>query len=506
MCIHNPKKWEITIKINNLFWYNSSLQVLPDVNLVDSLTRGEPQILTYCMSVIDKFVAFTATHGSLLIGNTRRSRVVSVSALVFAIFAFGAAGVAPHAPNPDDLKVVSIVEELGIPDLDEQIAALEPTNQHFIIEEQVMPGDTLATLLNRLGVRDEAAAQFMRTDRVARQLLNLRAGRRIQAEIAGDGSLQWIRTTVVSGNGADSIKNLVVARKDDGFTASEENASVEKRVEMRTGQIYSSLFAATDTAQVPDAVAMQLVDIFSTDIDFARDLRRGDRFNVVYETYWQGGEYVRTGRVLAAEFNNAGTTYEAVWFEEPGSSAGGGYYGFDGKSLKKAFLKSPLEFSRVTSGFSMRRHPISGQWKAHKGVDFAAPTGTPIRAAGNGTIDFIGVGGGYGNLVVIKHNSDYSTAYAHMSRFATGMRKGTKVSQGQVIGYVGSTGWSTGPHLHYEFRVKGEARDPMSIKVANDAPVLTGAQRERFRVVANEMSHRFALLNPQDRDMKLASK
>lgn len=458
------------------------------------------------MSVIDKFVALAATHSSLLIGNTRKSRVVSISALVLAIFAFGAAGVAPHAPSPDDLKVVSIVEEIGIPQLDEQIAALEPTSQHYIIEEQVLPGDTLATLLNRLGVRDEAASQFMRTDGLARQLLNLRAGRRIQAEITGDGSLQWIRTTVVSGTGADSIKNLVISRKDDGFSSSEESASIEKRVEMRSGQIFSSLFAATDTAQIPDAVAMQLVDIFSSDIDFARDLRRGDRFNVVYETYWQGGEYVRTGRVLATEFHNAGTTYQAVWFEEPGSSSGGGYYGFDGKSLKKAFLKSPLEFSRVTSGFSMRRHPISGQWKAHKGVDFGAPTGTPIRATGNGTIDVMAYSGGYGNLVVVKHNSDYSTAYAHMSRFASGLRKGSKVTQGQVIGYVGSTGWSTGPHLHYEFRVRGEARDPMSIKVANDAPALTGPQKERFRVVANDMAHRFALLNPQERDLKLASK
>jgi murein DD-endopeptidase MepM/ murein hydrolase activator NlpD len=458
------------------------------------------------MSVIDKFVATIATHGSLLIGTSPKSRMVSVSALLLAACAFGAAGVAPHAPNPDELKVISIVEELGIPDLAEQVAALEPVNQRFIVEEQVLRGDTLATVLNRMGVRDDAAVQFMKTDRVARQLLNLRAGKLVQAEIAGDGSLQWIKTIVAVGNGNEPVKNIVVSRKDDGFFASEVDAPIEKRVEMRTGQIYSSLFAATDTAQVPDAVAMQLVDIFSSDIDFARDLRRGDRFNVVYETYWQDGEYVRTGRVLAAEFHNAGDTYQAVWFQEPGSSNGGGYYGFDGKSLKKAFLKSPLEFSRITSGFSMRRHPISGKWKAHKGVDFGAPTGTPIRATGNGTIDYMGYNGGYGNLVIIKHSVENSTAYAHMSRFAKGLRKGSKVSQGQVIGYVGSTGWSTGPHLHYEFRVRGVTRDPMSIKIANNnAPALTGPQKERFRSVADEMAHRFALLSTQQRGLKLAA-
>lgn len=457
------------------------------------------------MSVIDKFVAFSATHGNLLIGTSRKSRVVSGLALVLAVCAFGAAGVAPHAPNPDDLKVVSIVEELGIPELEEQIAALEPTTQRYIIEEQILPGDTLSALLNRLGIHDEAAIRFIKSDRVARQLLNLRAGRRIQTEITGDGSLQWISTIVPGGSSAAAVTNIVVKREGDGFSASEVDASVEKRIEMRTGKIYSSLFAATDTAQVPDAVAMQMVDIFSSDIDFARDLRRGDRFNVVYETYWQGGEYVRTGRILAAEFHNAGTTYDAVWFEDKNSNAGGGYYGFDGKSLKKAFLRSPLEFSRISSGFSMRRHPISGKWKAHKGVDFAAPTGTPIRATGNGTIDYMGYSGGYGNLVIIKHNSEYSTAYAHMSKFARGLRKGAKITQGELIGYVGSTGWSTGPHLHYEFRVKGVQRDPMSIKVANTAPSLSKTQMDRFRAVANEMAHRFALLSPQERDIKLAA-
>lgn len=204
---------------------------------------------------------------------------------------------------------------------------------------------------------------------------------------------------------------------------------------------------------------------------------------------------VRAGRILAGEFTNRGTTYQSVWFDDPDSKQGGAYYSFDGKSLKKAFLKSPLEFSRISSGFSMRVHPLSGSWKQHKGVDFAAATGTPIRAAGDGTVESAASSGGYGNLVVLKHWANYSTAYAHMSRFAKGIKKGTKVSQGDVIGYVGSTGWSTGAHLHYEFRVGNVARDPMSISLTAQAP-LTSSEMARFRLVSTDMMHRFSLLRP----------
>ena len=190
---------------------------------------------------------------------------------------------------------------------------------------------------------------------------------------------------------------------------------------------------------------------------------------------------------------------------KPQSKTGGGYFSFDGKSLKKAFLKSPLEFSRISSGFGMRTHPISGNWKQHKGTDFAAAIGTPIRAAGDGVIDFAGVQGGYGNVVVIKHWANYSTAYAHMSRFAAGMKKGAKVSQGDVIGYVGTTGWSTGAHLHYEFRVAGEAKDPGKLNITAQAP-LTAAEMARFKSVAGDMIHRFALLRPNDKTSTLAAK
>jgi murein DD-endopeptidase MepM/ murein hydrolase activator NlpD len=455
------------------------------------------------MVAIDKLLSIRS-RAKQLGAPSRKTRILSASAIFLAVCAFGAAGVAPMAPDAADLPVKSITQELALPSIAEQIAAIDPSTHAFINEERVRPGDTLATVLNRLGVSDDAAATFIKSDRTARSVLQLKPGRRIQAQTAANGALQRLSTTTIDGRDHPP-RNIVITREGSGFKAEEMPANIEKRVEMRSGEIKSSLFAATDAAQIPDPVAMQLVDMFSTNIDFASDLRRGDRFNVVYETFWQGGEYIRTGRVLAAEFHNGSNTYQSVWFDEPGARQGGGYYGFDGKSLKKAFLKSPLEFSRISSGFSMRQHPISGLWKQHKGVDFAAAIGTPIRAAGEGVIDFIGKQNGYGNVVVIKHWSNYSTAYAHMSRFTSGLRKGSKIHQGEVIGYVGMTGWSTGPHLHYEFRVNNEPRNPLSVEVPNAQP-LASAELQRFRSVANEMTHRFALLSPQDSDSKLASK
>jgi murein DD-endopeptidase MepM/ murein hydrolase activator NlpD len=455
------------------------------------------------MFSIDKIIRLSASS-KLFWGSSRKARIISSSALFLAACAVGAAGVAPMAPDAANLPVKSISEQLSLPQLSEQIAALTQGEQSYISEERIRPGDTLAMLLSRLGVDDTAATNFIKTDRTARSLLQLKPGRLVQARTSDNGELVWLTATASDGRDAP-VRTLTIKREGDRFNAAESQAQLERRIEMRAGDIRSSLFAATDTAQLPDNVASQLVDMFSTDIDFASDLRRGDRFNVVYETFWQNGEYVRAGRILAAEFVNAGKTFQAVWFDEPGSKQSGGYYSFDGKSLKKAFLKSPLEYTRISSGFAMRLHPILGQWKQHKGVDFAAPSGTPIRAAADGTIEFAGRQGGYGNLIVIKHWGTYSTAYGHMSRFASGMRKGLKISQGEIIGYVGSTGWATGPHLHYEFRIDNQPRDPLKVDIPNALP-LAGADLQRFRSVAEDMSHRIALLNPNLNGTKLASK
>ena len=453
------------------------------------------QILTDCMNPIHKITGISWTG---LLGTTRKARITRAGAVFLAVCAFGAAGVAPLEPDAADLPVKSVAQDLELPNLADQIAALQKDEQQFIQEEKIRAGDTLAVLLQRLGVDDPAAVQFIKTDKTARTIMQLKTGKRVQAQTGENGDLQWLRGTLVDAND-NPVKQITIARDGDKFTATAAPAKLERRVEMRAREITTSLYGATDATtdggKLPDTVVAQIIEMFSTSIDFRTDLKRGDRFNVVYETFWQDGEMVRAGRILAGEFTNRGVTYQSVWYEDPVTKQGGGYYTFDGKALKKGFLKSPLEFSRISSGFSNRVHPISGVWKAHKGVDYAAALGTPIRASGDGTIDFAGVQGGYGNFVLIKHWANYTTAYAHMSRFAPGIRRGSQVRQGDVIGYVGSTGWSTGAHLHYEFRVGNEARDPMSVKVLAQAP-LSPAEMARFQMAANDMTHRFALLRP----------
>ena len=439
----------------------------------------------------------TGKSWSGLVGTTRKARITRAGAVFLTVCAFGAYGVAPIAPDASDVPVKSIAQDLELPNLAEQIAALQQDEQQFVQEEKIRPGDTLAVLLQRLGVQDQAAVEFIKANQVAKTIMQLKTGKKVQAQVDEDGQLQWLRATLVDARDTPT-KQVSIEREGDKFFARSVAAQLERRVEMRAREITTSLYGATDATtdggKLPDTVVAQLIEMFSTNIDFRTDIKRGDRFNVVYETFWQDGEMVRAGRILAGEFTNRGTTYQTVWYEDPVTKQGG-YYTMDGKALKKGFLKSPLEFSRISSGFSNRVHPISGVWKAHKGVDYAAAQGTPIRASGDGVVDFAGVKGGYGNFVVLKHWSNYTTAYAHMSRFAPGVRRGSQVKQGDVIGYVGSTGWSTGAHLHYEFRVGDQARDPMTVKVLNQAP-MTAGEMARFQMTAADMTHRFALLRP----------
>jgi murein DD-endopeptidase MepM/ murein hydrolase activator NlpD len=426
---------------------------------------------------------------------SRKTRIVAGGTAALALCAFGATAVAPIAPDASDMPVKSVAQDLQLPNLADQIAALQQDQQQFIHEERIRPGDSLGAVFNRLGIADQQAQAFVRSDKVARSILSLKTGKRIQAETDENGQLLTLHATIAD---KDEFKTITVTRKGDKFVSNAAPAQLERRVEMRSRNITSSLYAATDDAsdgsQIPDSIVNQIVEMFSTSIDFRGDLKRGDRFNVVYETYWLDGEMVRTGRILAGEFVNRGVAYQSVWYEDPISHQGG-YYSLDGKALKKAFLKSPVAFNRISSGFSMRMHPVLGVWKKHEGVDFAAPLGTPIKASGDGVVDFVGTQNGYGNVVVLKHWSNYSTAYGHMSRFAGGLRRGQKVAQGDVIGYVGATGWATGPHLHYEFRIGGHATDPMALKNLQQQP-LTPGEMNRFKMAAAEMSHRFSLLSP----------
>ncbi len=426
---------------------------------------------------------------------SRKTRIVAGGTAALALCAFGATAVAPIAPDASDMPVKSVAQDLQLPNLADQIAALQQDQQQFIHEERIRAGDSLGTVFNRLGIEDQQAQAFVRSDKTARSILSLKTGKRIQAETDENGLLLTLHATIAD---KDQFKTVTITRKGDKFVSTAAPAQLERRVEMRSRNINSSLYAATDDAvdgsQIPDSVVNQIIEMFSTSIDFRSDLKRGDRFNVVYETFWLDGEMVRTGRILAGEFVNRGVAYQSVWYEDPVTHQGG-YYSLDGKSLKKAFLKSPVAFNRISSGFSMRVHPVFGTWKKHEGVDMAAPMGTPIKASGDGVVEFVGTQNGYGNFVVLKHWSNYSTAYGHMSRFASGLHRGQKVSQGDVIGYVGTTGWATGPHLHYEFRIGGRATDPMAMKNLQQQP-LTPGEMTRFKMAAAEMSHRFSLLSP----------
>ena len=426
---------------------------------------------------------------------SRKTRIVAGGTAALALCAFGATAVAPIAPDASDMPVKSVAQDLQLPNLADQIAALQQDQQQFIHEERIRPGDSLGSVFNRLGIEDQQAQAFVRSDKTARSILSLKTGKRIQAETDENGLLLTLHATIADN---DQFKTVTITRKGDKFVSNAAPAQLARRVEMRSRNINSSLYAATDDAvdgsQIPDSVVNQIIEMFSTSIDFRSDLKRGDRFNVVYETFWLDGEMVRTGRILAGEFVNRGVAYQSVWYEDPVTHQGG-YYSLDGKSLKKAFLKSPVAFNRISSGFSMRVHPVFGTWKKHEGVDMAAPLGTPIKASGDGVVEFVGTQNGYGNFVVLKHWSNYSTAYGHMSRFASGLRRGQKVSQGDVIGYVGTTGWATGPHLHYEFRIGGRATDPMAMKNLQQQP-LTPGEMTRFKMAAAEMSHRFSLLSP----------
>ncbi len=359
------------------------------------------------------------------------------------------AAFATIAPSPDEPlpQASTLVEEIPL-----RLDAAVPAPQSYMREERLQRGETVSGLLARLGVDDATSQRVLR----AKLLAPLRPGMVINAEVGARGDLREL--AFLSGR-----ETLIRIRPDaDGFRATEERAALSTSVAMKSSLIRSSLFGATDAAGIPDSVASQLADIFGGDIDFHRDLRKGDRFSVVYEEQHFAGRAVRAGRVLAAEFVNQGRTYRAVHFQN-------GYYAPDGKNLRKAFLRSPLEFSRVSSGFGLRMHPFMQTWRAHKGIDYAAPTGTRVRAVGDAIVEYAGPKSGYGNVVVLRHQGQYSTVYAHLSRIS--VKRGSRVAQNETIGLVGQTGWATGPHLHYEFRVAGEARNPFSIALPAALPV-----------------------------------
>lgn len=421
----------------------------------------------------------------------RRRHAKGVFAAVLTLLGgFGAVAfaVAPLAPDAAALPQRLIVETIETAPLAEQIEALAGAELDLRRTEITRPGDSIVSMLRRLGVMDAAATVALAGDPAVRNALGGRAGRLVQARSNAQGALLElvVRYPADQSEQVQTHFSRLVATPFQGQWVSRvETLPLAVETRMGSGTIRSSLFAATDESRLPDAIATQLAEVFSTEIDFHRELRKGDTFSVVYETPTADGEPVPwaqgTGRLLAAEFVNDGRTHQAIWFET-GPAGKGAYFDGQGRSRKRVFLASPLEFSRVTSGFAMRIHPILQRMRAHMGVDYGAPTGTPVRVVGDGVVEFAGSQNGYGNVVEVRHAGNRTTLYAHLSRI--NVRKGQRVEQGNTIGAVGATGWATGPHLHFEFRVAGVHQDPLKVARTAEQATLDATARSRFAEVA----------------------
>jgi murein DD-endopeptidase MepM/ murein hydrolase activator NlpD len=371
---------------------------------------------------------------------------------------------APAAPTPTPMVAVQARAPVIA-----QEASIAST-----IEVIVARNDTLEAIFRRMALDKADLAAIRQLPGIRQSLDLLKPGDAIKLTHTGGGITELTRKV-------SETQTLKVVRADEGFAAKIIDNPIETRIRTATATIDSSLFQAAEAADVSDSVALKLADVFAWDIDFVLDIREGDRFTAVYQQVYQDGKYLRDGEVLAAEFVNNGKVYRAVRFVADTGSAG--YYTPDGLPMRKAFLRAPVAFTRVSSVFNPhRKHPILNLIRGHMGTDYAAPTGTPVHAAGDARVSFAGRRGGYGNALVLAHSSSVSTLYGHMSHFAGNIRVGTHVEQGQVIGYVGMTGLATGPHLHYEYLVNGEHKNPQTVHLPGAEP-LHAQVLENFRLV-----------------------
>ncbi|HEY6095852.1 MAG TPA: M23 family metallopeptidase [Gallionellaceae bacterium] len=423
-----------------------------------------------------------ATHARKL--KLRWFVTLSTLPLLGVVTAFG---IMPQSAfNMDTGK--QITEELVLPELPKTA----DSNAAFWRNDRMQRGDTVAELLQRLNVDDPAASNYLRTNKAAESFRRLAIGRDVQAETTATGSLLALRYLNSNGN------EIVIEKSGNSFRTSTLPLQTEKRLFIRTGEITSTLYEATDAAGLPDPVANQMAEIFGGDVDFHRDIHKGDKFSVIYEVTYSNGRPVRSGNILAAEFVNNGRSYRALYYQTGNNH--GSYFAPDGKSMHKAFLRSPIEYSRISSGFSLGRlHPILNKMRAHKGVDYAAPIGTKVKATADGVVTFVGKQGGYGNVIMLSHQGVYTTVYGHLSHFAPGLHRGQRVAQGEIIGNVGMTGLATGPHLHYEFKINGAQRDPLRVALP-DAKPISEQQKAAFQEATLEMKNRLNML----RDTNLA--
>lgn len=350
----------------------------------------------------------------------------------------------------------------------------------------VRSGQTLSDIFREYGLGPADLQRALDAQADATALRRIRPGNEFAFDIDEDGRLRALRFD------RDDATRVVLHFSRDGVTESVTDRAIERRVKVAHGVIHSSLFDAGDQAGMSDLMTLKLANAFGYDIDFAQDLREGDRFSVIYDEVYREGERLRAGDVVAATFINQGRRYTAIRYTD--SRGETLFYTEDGRPLRKAFLRTPVEFTRISSRFSAgRMHPILGKMRAHRGVDYAAPTGTPIRAAGDGKITFRGWQNGYGNVVILQHNGKYTTLYGHMSKFAAA-KVGQRVSQGQVIGYIGMTGLASGPHLHYEFRLDGKHRDPLTVTLPKEEP-LPASELARFQSRSQPLLARLQLVD-----------
>ncbi len=364
-------------------------------------------------------------------------------------------------------------------------------------EVVVANGDTLSTVFAKVGLSQSTVHDVLASSKEAKQLARLKVGQRLEFELDDQGNLAQLRSPL------NKLESVQLERSDTGYVFKKEQLKPDVNTAYAYGHIESSLFLAAKRAGLSHNLTMDLANVFGYDIDFAMDIRKGDSFEVVYEEKTVAGEKVGTGNILAARFTNRGKSYTAVRYtNKQGTSS---YYTADGQSMRKAFIRTPVDFARISSRFSNgRKHPILNKIRAHKGVDYAAPHGTPIKSAGDGKVLLAGRKGGYGNTVVIQHGNRYRTLYAHMQGFAKGVRSGSSVKQGQIIGYIGTTGLSTGPHLHYEFQVDGVHVDPLGLKLPMADPIAKN-EKQRFMQLSKplmarmdeERSTMLAMKNPQ---------
>lgn len=373
-----------------------------------------------------------------------------------------------------------------LPEVAEALPATTPapvaaTAPREWLTEAVVNGDSLAKIFNRLELPATELHNIMQQAEAKKHLRQLQPGQQLKLLV---DDKQTVHTLIFEINRFDSF---ALQRDGDGYIASSHTRNVEKRVSHAVSTIESSLFESGQRAGLNDSLILELANIFGWDIDFALDIRSGDRFALLFEEHFLDGEKIAQGPVLAAEFISQDQTYRAVRYTDADGQSE--YYSPEGLSMRKAFLRTPVDFRRISSRFGTRKHPILNRMKMHKGVDYSAPVGTPIRASGDGKIVYKGNKGGYGRTVIIQHGGRYSTLYAHMSAFKKGSDIGSRVKQGQVIGYVGNSGLATGPHLHYEFRVNGTHSNPLTIKLPSADPIpaqhMAAFQQQTQPVLAN---------------------